>query len=193
MSSDVTFFDRVVNAVKDYPVVAIVLLMFVVVIGIGEFIGSWGIIRGLWQRVNPNKSIDCRYLIVDSYSQPTAELEVRRAIYTVDEHKFSFDGGDIQSARGFIFKNYDAASYQFKAEMTRVGQDYPTTIFAAEIRFTDAVYYRLRWEPATYTYPQGIGHVAVRAISENEFKRVLGDYRQVIPSCAALPSGITRM
>lgn len=192
MVADPTFFDRILNTVKDNWVLAIILIVIAFIVGIAELLGAFDTIRSFFARGKRKMAVvECRYLIIDSYSQPTAESEICRAVYTLDERTFRFDGGDIQSPRAFVFKGYDAGPYQFRAEMT-YWKSKLTTYFAAEIVFTDAVYYRLRWSPSTTTYQPNVTHVSVRPVSENEFKRILGDWRGVIPGCAASNSGITQ-
>lgn len=192
MPSRVTKFDQAVNLVKDHPVAAAVLLLAVAVIGAGEFIGSWGVISRLWSSQAP-PPVSCRYLVLDPFdTYPTLKVEIRWAYVTIDERTFTYDGGDIRSPRAFVLKDYDAQRHDFRAEMRYEGDAHRPINFAADLNLDAATFLRVKWDPFTQT-ANGIRHVEIRGVSENEFRRVLGSQRPVLPSCTALAPGITEM
>lgn len=193
MANDLPLYDRIVNTVKDHPVVVAVILIFVVVIALGEFIGSWGIIRGLFAKVVPAPRVECRYLVVDPYDPYSAsyEREVKWADYIIDEYKFGFDGGDIRMHRVFVLKGYDHGSYRFRAEMQyTMNPAYQT--FVADLGLGQSIFYRLSWEPSTRT-SDGRDHLQIRAITEAEFRRRVPEESLVLPSCSGVANGVTRV
>lgn len=199
-----TRFDRVVQRVKNHPTLYLAALIVAAVIGAGEFVGSWGLISRVFVREaaisNSGDSSGltspaCRYLLIDPYDPwtETSKTEVKHARFTLDEYKASFDGGDISSKRIFVFKGFDPGRYEFTAEMELMGAEPGFRSFVAELPFTEATFYRLKWSPETTTYGDPRRHVGVGSITETEFRRRSGDFERVLPVCSALRPGVTEL
>lgn len=190
-----TYFDRMVAAVKNRPLLAVLLFCAAAVISVANLVGAWNLLRGtfLGPARPPDQAFECRFVAVDSLSfWESLKRDVKLAHVNMDEHTFSFDGGDIRVPRAFVFKGYDSGTYSIKTEVELEGpqSDYLRfRTYVSEVEFGSAQFYRLQWEPTLRTSADRIDHVATRAVTKAEFLRAMRDRLPILPACASLRRG----